>query len=87
MRRNRKRAKFMERLNKLLKEYNLGAHDIDQLLNDLMDLAKDLNEEEQRHVQEGLTEDVYWYPKLRRRFAIHLQFYGTRYQEGVYANL
>jgi len=57
VRRNRKRAKFLERLNKLLKDYNSGAHDIDQLLNDLVSLAKDLNEEEQRSVKEGLTED------------------------------
>ena len=57
VRRNRKRAKFIERLDSLLKEYNSGAHDIDQLLNDLMVLAKDLNEEEQRAVKEGLTED------------------------------
>ncbi len=57
VRRNRKRAKFLERLNKLLKDYNSGAHDIDQLLNDLASLAKDLNEEEQRSVKEGLTED------------------------------
>ncbi len=57
VRRNRKRARFMERLNLLLKEYNSGAHDIDQLLNDLVALAKDLNEEEQRSVKEGLTED------------------------------
>lgn len=57
VRRNRKRARFLERLNKLLKEYNSGAHDIDQLLSDLVDLAKDLNEEEQRSVREGLTED------------------------------
>lgn len=57
VRRNRKRAKFVERLNLLLKEYNSGAHDINQLLNDLMELAKDLNEEEQRAIKEGLTED------------------------------
>jgi len=57
VRRNRKRTKFMDRLNSLLKEYNSGAHDIDQLLNDLMELAKDLNEEEQRAAKEGLSED------------------------------
>lgn len=57
VRRNRKRAKFMERLNSLLKEYNSGAHDIDQLLSDLVDLAKDLNKEEQRAAKEGLSED------------------------------
>jgi type I restriction enzyme R subunit len=57
VRRNRRRAKFMERLDSLLKEYNSGAHDIDKLLNDLVALAKDLNEEEQRAVKEGLNED------------------------------
>jgi len=57
VRKNRKRAKFIERLNSLLEEYNTGAHDIDQLLNDLVDLAKDLDEEEERAVKEGLTED------------------------------
>jgi len=57
VRKNRKRAKFIERLNSLLKEYNTGAHDIDQLLNDLVDLAKDLDVEEERSVKEGLTED------------------------------
>jgi len=57
VRRNRKRAKFMERLNSLLKEYNSGAHDIDELLKDLVELAHDLNEEEQRSIKEGLSED------------------------------
>lgn len=57
VRRNRKRAKFMERLNSLLKEYNSGAHDIDKLLTDLMDIAKDLTMEEQRTVKEGLSEE------------------------------
>ncbi|MFC1638847.1 type I restriction endonuclease subunit R [Patescibacteria group bacterium] len=56
-RRNRKRAQFMDRLNALLKTYNAGAHDIDQLLEDLVELAKDLDVEEQRAVKEGLTED------------------------------
>lgn len=57
VRKNKKRAKFIERLNSLLKEYNSGAHDIDQLLNDLVDLAKDLDREEERAVKEGLTEE------------------------------
>lgn len=57
VKRNKKRAKFMERLNALLQEYNSGAHDIDQVFDDLVDLAKSLNEEEQRAVKEGLTEE------------------------------
>ena len=47
----------MERLNTLLTEYNSGAHDIDQIFDDLVDLAKDLTEEEQRSIKENLTEE------------------------------
>lgn len=54
---NKKRAKFIERLNLLLQEYNSGAHDIDLLLNNLVELAKDLTEEEQRTIKEGLSEE------------------------------
>jgi type I restriction enzyme R subunit len=54
---NKNRARFMERLNAILQEYNSGAHDIDQLFDDLVDLAKSLNEEEQRAVKENLTEE------------------------------
>ncbi|OGC03982.1 hypothetical protein A2276_05125 [candidate division WOR-1 bacterium RIFOXYA12_FULL_43_27] len=57
VRKNKKRAKFMERLISLLQEYNSGAHDIDQLFEDLIDLAKDLSEEEQRAARENMTEE------------------------------
>lgn len=57
VKRNKKRARFMERLIDLLDEYNSGAHDVEQLFEDLIALAKDLSEEEQRHVKEGLNED------------------------------
>ena len=53
---NPKRVKFLDRLNMLLKDYNSGAHDKNQLLLELANLAKDLDEEEQRSVREGLTE-------------------------------
>ena len=57
VKRNKKRAKFMERLISLLQEYNSGAHDVDQIFDDLVALAKDLSEEEQRAVKENLSED------------------------------
>lgn len=57
VKRNKKRAKFMERLVSLLQEYNSGAHDVDKLFDDLITLAKDLSEEEQRAVKENLSED------------------------------
>ncbi len=55
--RNKKRLHFMERLNAILNQYNSGAHDIDQLLEDLVDLAKGLDDEDQRAVKENLSED------------------------------
>jgi type I restriction enzyme R subunit len=57
MKLNKKRAKFMERLISLLQEYNSGAHDIDQTLESLVELAKDLSAEEQRAVKEGMSEE------------------------------
>ncbi len=57
VKKNKKRTKFMERLVSLLQEYNSGAHDIDQLFNDLVELAKDLSAEEQRAVKENLSEE------------------------------
>lgn len=57
MKKNKKRARFLERLMSLLSEYNNGSHDIDKLFDDLVELAKDLNEEEQRAVKENLSEE------------------------------
>lgn len=57
VKKNKKRLRFMERLNTLLTEYNSGAHDIDQIFDDLVELAKDLTEEEQRSIKENLTEE------------------------------
>ncbi len=57
VKRNKKRARFMERLVSLLQEYNSGAHDIDQTFDSLVELAKDLSAEEQRAVKENLSEE------------------------------
>lgn len=57
VRRNKKRAEFLTRLNSLLDEYNQGAHDIDKLFDELMKLAKELTNEEERAVRENLSED------------------------------
>lgn len=57
MRKNKKRAQFMERLMSLLEEYNSGAHDVEQLFDNLVELAKDLDEEEQRAVKENMSEE------------------------------
>ena len=57
MKKNKMRTKFMDRLLAMLNMYNTGAHDIDQLFNDLVELAKELSEEEQRAIKENLTEE------------------------------
>jgi type I restriction enzyme R subunit len=57
VKKNKARLKFMERLDSLLSEYNSGAHDIDQLFEDLVKLAKELSKEEQRAIKENLTEE------------------------------
>jgi type I restriction enzyme, R subunit len=57
MRKNKIRTRFMERLLSMLNMYNTGAHDIDQLFDDLMELAKELSEEEQRAVKENLSDE------------------------------
>lgn len=57
VKKNKKRAHFMERLTSILGMYNSGAHDIDQVFDDLVQLAKDLNIEEQRAMKESLNEE------------------------------
>lgn len=57
VKRNKKRAHFMERLTSILQEYNNGSHNIDQIFEELIQLAKDLTEEEQRSAKENMTEE------------------------------
>lgn len=55
--RNKTRAQFMDRLNSILQEYNNGAHDIDQIFDDLVELARDLGKEEGRGARDNLSEE------------------------------
>ena len=57
IKKNKTRAKFMDRLVALLQEYNSGAHDVDKLFDDMVALARDLSVEEQRAVKENLSEE------------------------------
>lgn len=54
---NKSRKEFLEKFQKLIEEYNSGAINVEMFFKELMDLAQDLNEEEQRHVKQGLTEE------------------------------
>ncbi|MBG0810806.1 type I restriction endonuclease subunit R [Methylosinus sp. H3A] len=55
--RNPTRVDLLERLNSLIDRYNAGSLDAERLFEELTAFARSLNEEEQRHLKVGLTED------------------------------
>ena len=56
VRKNPTRLDLAERFRRLIDEYNAGTHNIEELFRRLGALNKELSEEEQRAVREGLTE-------------------------------
>lgn len=54
---NRTRRDFAERLQDLINNYNAGSNSVDFDFDELMKFAKDLREEEARHIRKNLTED------------------------------
>jgi len=71
LRKNRYRIDFQERLEKIVADYNMGSINIEEYFQKLTELVSDLQQEEKRHVKEGLTEeelavfDILTKPKLR----------------------
>ena len=57
VKKNKLRKRFLDRLNILLSEYNSGSHDLDAFFNQLVELAKELSEEECRAISENLNEE------------------------------
>ena len=57
LRKNRYRIDFQERLEKIVDDYNIGSINIEQYFQRLTQLINDLQEEEKRHIKEGLTEE------------------------------
>lgn len=55
--RNPTRANLLERLNDLIDRYNAGSMDVERLFDELTAFVRTTDEEEQRHVKEGLTEE------------------------------
>jgi len=55
--RNPTRFDLVERIEKLIAEYNAGSLNIDEYLRRLIELSQTLSSEEQRSVTEGLTEE------------------------------
>ena len=54
---NRTRADFSEKFEELIESYNAGSRTIEALYQELLALSNSLNEEEQRHVRENMTEE------------------------------
>ena len=54
---NKTRANYADKFEELIESYNSGSRNIEDLFNELLELSKSLNHEQQRHVREQLSED------------------------------
>jgi type I restriction enzyme R subunit len=54
---NKTRADFAEKFEELIESYNAGSRNIEDLFEELVKLSRGLNEEQQRHVRENMTEE------------------------------
>lgn len=54
---NRSRMDYLERFQKMIDEYNAGSQNIENFFEELKNFARDLSEEEKRHIREELSEE------------------------------
>src|SRR5881296_3276473 len=54
---NATRTDFAQRLQTIIDAYNAGSSSADNYFDELVRFTKELKEESERHVREGLTED------------------------------
>ena len=54
---NRTRTDYLEKFEELVESYNDGSRNIEEILEELLDFAEGLSEEEYRHVREHLSEE------------------------------
>jgi type I restriction enzyme R subunit len=54
---NKNRADYREKFEELIESYNAGSRNIEDLFEQLLALSRSLNEEQQRHVRENLSEE------------------------------
>jgi len=57
LKQNATRADFAQRLQGIIDAYNAGSSSVDNYFDELVRFTKDLKEESERHLREGLTED------------------------------
>ncbi|MBC8017803.1 MAG: DUF3387 domain-containing protein, partial [Verrucomicrobia bacterium] len=54
---NRTRADFAEKFEALIESYNAGSRSIEELFEELLKLSNSLNDEQERHVRENMSEE------------------------------
>jgi type I restriction enzyme R subunit len=54
---NKSRADYLAKFEELIESYNAGSRNIEDLFEQLLALSRSLNEEQQRHVRENLSEE------------------------------
>ena len=54
---NRTRADFAEKFEDLIESYNAGSRSIEELFEELVKLSNSLNDEQERHVRENMSEE------------------------------
>ncbi len=54
---NRTRADFGEKFEALIESYNAGSRSIEELFQELLELSNGLNDEQQRHLREHMSEE------------------------------
>ena len=54
---NRLRVDYLERFQRMIDEYNSGSANVETFFDELLKLAKELTQEEQRHIAEKLSEE------------------------------
>jgi type I restriction enzyme R subunit len=54
---NPTRADFAEKFEALIESYNAGSRSIEELFRELLELSRGLNEEQERHVRENMSEE------------------------------
>lgn len=55
--RNPSRVDFMERFQKLIEDYNAGSINVDVIFQELVNFTQELNQEDERHIRENLSQE------------------------------
>jgi hypothetical protein len=79
---NRTRADFAEKFEALIESYNAGSRSIEELFAELVKLSNSLNDEQERHVRENMSEEELVIFDILTRPAPELSARTRRGEEG-----